>query len=96
MKYSHLPYLDNLSLPALEYQYARDLRLPLADAINHARQYPAEKMEDVIVLLEAALAHIRGETDEDEEAAEVVSGTSPDDVLDSLLGPSTEDEPDAG
>ena len=44
MTYKNLPYLDNLSLPALEYQYARALRLPLARDINDARQYPDEKM----------------------------------------------------
>lgn len=90
--FENLPYLDNLALPALDYQYARAIRQPLAHAINQARSQPDEKMNDVIALLEAALTHIHKGILEDEEDSEA---TSTDDVLDSLLGSSPEDESDA-
>ena len=81
-KYSNLPYLSNEDFPFCEYGKAAACRAPIRDAINAARAMPESKMEQLITVLEQALAHIRpGESNE-----EITADTS-DDPLDELLGP---------
>ena len=88
-EYSHLPYMYQEDFKFCEYAKASALRIPLRDAINTARAMPVEKMEQVIEVLETALAHIRQETPDGEVYADASA-----DPLDVLLGPA-EDEPDA-
>jgi hypothetical protein len=82
-----------------EYAKASALRIPLRDAINTARAMPDAKMEQVINVLETALAHIRqGEADVEESSNEESHGmytNVSDDPLDLLLGSITETEFDA-
>jgi hypothetical protein len=84
--YQNLPFMSNEDFPYSEYGEAAALRAPIARAINTARMQRAEKMEQVVAILETALAHIRqGAPDEVPEA-----DIAPDvvDPLDELLGPS--------
>ncbi len=80
MSYNNLPYLRQEDFPTVEYGKAGALRVPLRDAINTARSMPDDRMDQVIEILETALAHInRGEQNE-------VPANTSDDPLDELLG----------
>ncbi len=80
--YNELPYLKNEDFAFCEYGKAAACRAPIRDAINSARAMPPEKMEQLITVLEQALAHIRpGESNEE------ITADSSDDPLDELLGP---------
>lgn len=81
MTYMNLPYLKSEDFAVCEYARAAALRTPIRDAINTARSMPDVKMEQVIYVLETALAHIKqGVVDEEDTA------TSSDDPIDELLG----------
>lgn len=83
MKYKHIPYMSAETFPTVSYGKAGALRTPLCLAINTARTMPDDRMDEVIDILETALAHIRqGQAHE-----EVTTAVSSDDPLDSLLGP---------
>lgn len=84
-KYNQLPFFKNEDFPTIEYSRAATMRTPIRDAINSARAMPEHKMEQVILILETALAHIRqGKADEVIETPIVDDGTI--DPLDLLLG----------
>jgi len=95
-KYSELPFLYQEAFDYCEYAKAAACRRPIRDAINTARTMPENKMEQLINVLEAALAHIRQEQPDAEPTQEVLPElpAPSDDPLDGLLGPA-EDEPDA-
>ncbi len=81
--YKDLPFFLVVDCPSLVYGKAAAMRTPVRDAINSARDMPDSKMDEVILVLELALAHIRqGQANEE---VDVVADS--DDPLDSLLGP---------
>lgn len=83
--YNQLPYFRNEDFPSTEYSKAAAIRTPVRDAINTARSMPEHKMDQVILVLETALAHIRqGKADEVIETPVVDDGII--DPLDLLLG----------
>jgi len=85
-KYNTLPYLYSEDFTFCEYAKASALRIPLRDAINSARSMPEEKMNQVVQILETALAHIKGAVTNETDNTD----TRPDasgDPLDFLLGP---------
>ena len=81
--YKDLPFFAGSDFPTVEYGRAAALRTPVRDAINSARDMPDSKMDQVILILEMALAHIRQGQANEEVDVDTVSS----DPLDSLLGP---------
>lgn len=98
--YEHLPYLENINMPTVEFGEAARLRQPLATAINNARHLAPSAMADIKAILHFALEHIDqkevvdAEFDEEPPALPAPDPLPELDVAASLLG-SAEDESDA-
>ena len=86
MNFNELPYMANESLPQCEYGKAAALRVPIRDAINTARSMPPAKMEQVIHVLETALAHIRTAEKKNVKKPKGTKVPASSDPLDELLG----------